>query len=228
MRGVANHLLTLYYVNIVNKKDKRNSQNRARSHQKNCSRSLDSSKMKKALNFVSENSFENELLKRLDRMENKIKLSNTIKEEKHQSQEDKKQTSRSENDISSSIPADSESNSVQGDYESNSVQEDYQINQLLKKESVETVNRMSAQEFLSKQSEEKYESESEYEISTINSDQNQEKSVQGDKEINPEKAIKTSNSDIVWDKKKNSMRRNRFVRKMCNLKKFFSTRSQKS
>ena len=69
----------LYHLNCV--KD--------RSNKKKKESNLDSKQMERALKIVSENKFEREMMKRLDKVEREIKQSNTIKEDEDQNQEDK-------------------------------------------------------------------------------------------------------------------------------------------
>ena len=221
----------LYYLNIV-KREVRNSQKYVE-----CDKSLNSKEMKKALEFVSENSFERELMKRLERMENKI-VSNTIKEEKHLNQEDKQHSlknkkPRENNCRRSEVQEDKKQIESNEKCRTESIQEDNEIQKLLDMDLVNRETRgMSVQEFLRKQNEDQ-KSESEIASEVLASSEDQistdqtmyQKKVDHEKEqIATVKAIETSTKDYNNNpvKDREVKRCGGFVKKLSNLRKFLS------
>ena len=109
----------LYYVNCVDTVES------ASNNKKNRRNNLNGKQMKKALNFVTENSFEKEMMKRLDKMEKTMKT-NALKEEKHQNQEDIDISKENKYEGKQSSQEDINKLSEMNNYRDIEIQEDYQ------------------------------------------------------------------------------------------------------
>ena len=218
------------------KREDRNSHENVESY-KSCNRNLDNVKMKKALNFVNENNFEKELMERLERMENKMKVvSNTIKEEKYLNQEDRYYN---EEDKDYEVQEDMKQANYDENFSCNSVQEDYQIQKLLETDLEERENQMSVEKFLNEQSQEKKETESVVVSEMLVDAEDQvpsdrtmcnEKLYQIKEQAVAKEDIESNPREInnIADDQLKVKRRNRFVKKLCSLKKFVCTRKTSS
>ena len=228
----------LYYVNCA-KQEERNSQRSSENNVKSQNRSLKNKEMKKALNFMSENNFERELMKRLDRMESEIKQSNIIiKEKKEQNPEDKNNNQEDkntrQNNSGNEVQEDKKQAVSNANHRNYSAQEDHQIQNSLEIDLVDTENQMKVEKFLNKQNEDQNhaegEGESDIKVDTIDNTMSEDMVDQENvAQILVEQAIKAiENQSDSAEKKQKLKRRGGFIKKLCTLKKFFSSRSKRS